>query len=210
MVASSSVKWAYYDNTADLLSESDLPPQDNGDAIMLISSTPGEGQSSTENKSDLCLVGYYLAYRPTSSASTQKSYNLYRYFKSSNSTWISPTETMAGASIVTQGLLGFIQTGSTDLSKLLYDPPSPIDGVLAHNVINFEVKAYDKDLNDFFITAGPMYDEKPDIIEISMTVFNQETAQKFATSTDWHVDPSNPTPLQAANAHTFHLRVPIK
>jgi len=68
MVVSNSVKWSFHEDTSNLFNEPDLPPQANGDAIVFLSSTPRQGQNQNESKSDLCLVGYYLAYRQTSTS----------------------------------------------------------------------------------------------------------------------------------------------
>lgn len=209
MVVSSSVTWSFYENTEDFISEADLPPAANGDALLFLTSTPRQGQNRDESKSDLCLVGYYLAYRQTNSGQTNNSYNLYRYFRSSDTTWTPPSQSMISGGSITQGLLAFIQTGSTNLNTLLYSPPGVSDDVLAHNVINFQITAYDDDLNPIS-GLSTLNTQKPEIIEISMTVFNQETAQKFNTPSDWYYDESATTALQSANAHTFHLRVPVQ
>ncbi|MEM1158060.1 MAG: prepilin-type N-terminal cleavage/methylation domain-containing protein [Verrucomicrobiota bacterium] len=205
MVASSTVKWSFHEDTSTLFNEPDLPPQANGDAIVFLTSTPAEGQNENENKSDLCLVGYYLAYRQTSASQPNKSYNLYRYFLSSDPTWAAP----GSAATPTSGLLAFIQSGSTNLSTLVYSPPGINDGVLAQNVINFDIQAYDQNLQPL-TGLTTLNTVKPDVVEISMTLFNQETAQRFSTPADWYYDEATSTTLQAANARTFHLRVPVK
>lgn len=210
MVTSTSVKWSHHEDTSTLFSETDLPPGAHGDAVLFLSSVPRAGQNLNDSKSDLCLIGYYLAYRQTNSSLKNKSYNLYRYFQSSDTTWTAPSQSMTSGNPITQGLLAFIQDGSTNLNTLLYTPPSASDGILAHNVINFEIKAYDEDFNNFFAVPQPLYDEKPDIIEISMTIFNQETAQKFSSASDWHYVEATGSRLQLSNAHTFHLRIPVK
>ncbi|MEM6885618.1 MAG: type II secretion system protein [Verrucomicrobiota bacterium] len=205
MVVSSSVKWSFHEDTSTLFSEPDLPPQAHGDAIVFLTSTPLAGQNEDESKSDLCLVGYYLAYRQTSRSQPKKSYNLYRYFRSSDPTWAAS----GSGATATQGLLAFIQSGSNNLNTLLYTPPTDSDGILAHNVINFEVQAYDQFLQPYTGLTS-LNTDKPEIIEISMTLFNQETAQKFTTAADWYYDGTNNNALQAANAHTFSIRVPVK
>lgn len=184
------------------------PPAANGDTLFFISRQPMEAQESG-SLSDLCAVGYYLNYtnNPGVGAPAQ-SYKLYRYFHSSNPTWVS------GAS----GLQPFLvqRSASANLTaaqvlaagQTLFAAANPVSGdeILARNVINLFIRAYNAAGAEMTAGVNGPLAEKPAFFEISLRALNQDTAAKLNSQADWI---NNSHPLVVQNQREFRVRVAV-
>jgi GxxExxY protein len=150
------------------------------DAIFFITALPPKAQDSASNKSDLCEVGYYLAWSSTSVLASDKnrSQNLHRFFRSSDTTF----------------------EGLKDNAELFQsDVPVGGEEVLAKNITGFNVTAYSKDpdnpgaLKKFDQTKTP----SPDVLEITLSAISNDAAKRFVvpdneaeTKSNWkNIDP---------------------
>lgn len=157
--------------------------------IFFIAALPAAAQDVGKNKSDLCEVGYFVTYNSTSllGADTNRSMNLYRYFRSSDDTFTS----LGNNQIVSNA----ISTGSTG------------EEVLAKNVTDFKIEAYTVSTNTpptiqpFTQTATT---PTPDILEITLSAISNEAAKRFVAQADWS-DTNSITYKE--NVRTFTKRV---
>jgi hypothetical protein len=150
-----------------------------------------------DSLSDVCTVGYFLAYNnksPVAGATGRQSYNLYRYFVESNETF---TNLQSNSS---QALTKSFETNHFE--------------ILARNVISFQA--------NYFITnasgtltpwtqsaSTPM----PGLVEITLTALNNERALRFDprnSASQWDTFATNTNSgdyLQ--NTKTFTTRIPL-
>ncbi|MBW8863809.1 MAG: prepilin-type N-terminal cleavage/methylation domain-containing protein [Verrucomicrobia bacterium] len=130
----------------------------------------GKDKANVDNKSDLCTVGYYLGYDKTSlTGKGTASYNLYRYFRSSNDTFTA----LQNADDILNGV-------STDTST------NGNSEVLAKNITGFKVVPYEIPTATI---ANPSptpteFTKKaenplPDMLEITVTAVNNDVAKRF-------------------------------
>lgn len=207
LVISTDLPLVHYDNPKsvppDLYTGGPTPPAAHGDFILFISSQSPEAQGNA--KSDLCAVGYYLAYWRAqggsgAAANNHASFNLHRYFYNSDNTWQNPAS--AGIGIfpkLTQpgGILFAAAQGS-----------AIGDEVIARNITNFSCVPYDADNNPITAVGGQIT-ERPNHFRISLTAFNFDTAQKFNAQEDWYYDEASATPLERQNAQVFSMKVAL-
>ncbi len=188
-------------------------PEDVGSALFFLTALPASAQDPTANKSDLCAVGYFVAFaKASASADAKSSYNLYRYFVSSDDTF---------ANIINDRPLPFFGTGSSPTSA-----PSIASAsikqveIVARNITKFEIKSYTlvanaagdfSELEEFkqsseFPNAAPgSTNPVPDVIDITLVAVNQDTADRWeGEKSDWE-DVNSITYEQ--NARTFTARV---
>ena len=151
-----------------------------------------------DSLSDVCTVGYFLAYNnksPVAGATGRQSYNLYRYFVESNETF----EKLTGAS------------GPTGVLDLDSDFPPEI---LARNVVSFNATYSVTNASGGFTpwtqsVTTPM----PHVVEIQITAVNNERTMRFgarSASSEWDdfsSDKSAPDYLK--NTKTFTTRIPL-
>lgn len=221
MVVDENIPWVFYNNPQAIEPDygniaAQAPPQAHGDTLFFISRQSSEAQKSG-SLSDLCAVGYYLHYSPdlsvteAGSGRVRSTYKLHRYFQSSNEAW-----ERSG-----RGLLPFLQARAAAIStpcdvllrssQLLFFPANPVaeDEVLARNVINLFIRAYDAD-NNLLPSDGPLA-TRPAYFEISLLALNNDTASRLVQQADWHA-PANVndrSPLLRENAREFRLRVEV-
>ena len=158
----------------------------SGSAVFFLSALPANAQEEAQNKSDVCQIGYFLAFDKTSS-STNKSLNLYRYFRSSDPTF----------------------AALTNIPSALYKTPPPKPGeeeteLLARNVTRMIIRAYtwaNGGLQSFDSAATPV----PDLVEISVSSINQETAKRLDNNLGSWANTNSPV-IKAA-AQTFSTKV---
>lgn len=161
------------------------------DSIWFTSLIPPKLQHSGKNKSDLCALGYYLAWTPNPGAGGGSSYKLYRHFRSSDDTFAA------------------IQAGQ----PLYQDIKASVDNnndILARNITSLKIRPFEITSNGTLalITPvshlGPPQNVRPRLIEIEIRAINAETAAKLASKTDWE----NPNhPLIKQNEQVFTTRV---
>jgi len=229
LLLTENLPMVYFDNPTTAQNQGlfvgNPPTQAHGDFIMFLSSQAPEVLGS--GQSEVCAVGYYLAYWRTSSGSGQNainnaSFQLHRYFFDSDETW---NNSGAGASTAS-GLFPFLQSNPNPVNGSFSGYPfAPATGtpngddVIARNVINFECRPYDEDNNPIIPsnpTAGYLYLDQndPAIEEISyfrvaLTAFNFDTAQKLSSPDDWYMDPVDPNLLQSQAAQIFTTKIAV-
>ncbi len=154
-----------------------------GDNVFFLTALPANAQA-TGSKSDICEVGYFLSLDRTP-ASTNRTLNLYRYFKSSDQTY---------TNLKNSSVFGGIVTGATG------------EEILARNIVGMSITPVSTNATGQWSTGytpstiAPL----PQIVEISLTAINQDLAKKLQSSADW----SNTNSLLMKQAtQTFTTRV---
>jgi len=172
----------------------------SGGALFALSALPAKAQESGANKSDVCQVGYFLAYNRTTASATP-SLNLYRYFRSSDATF---------ASLTTNTLFQNPTVGASG------------EELLARNVTRFTIRPLDLVVstatngtnlttNTSFIPFAPSAANRlPNIVEVSITAVNQDAAKKLGSQADWTATNGPPySNIIAPVQQTFTTRVRI-
>ena len=173
----------------------------NSDKIFFISSVSRDGQDAARSKSDLCSIGYYVAYtNPTDAQSSigTGAYNLHRYFKSSDETWADNPATPV------TGLLPVL----TNTASFLYQPATATrngDEIIARNVVDFHIKPY---RTDFTSTSSWPINEKPAFFDICLRACNYDTARKLQSAQDW-TNTAMLATVKTQNIQIFRTRVGV-
>ncbi|MFZ4776237.1 MAG: GxxExxY protein [Terrimicrobiaceae bacterium] len=162
-----------------------LANTNNGGAVFFLSALPAKAQDSARNKSDVCQVGYFLAMNRTS-ASTNQTLNLYRYFRSSDATFTD-------------------LTGNT----LFMNPVMGDSGeeLLARNVVGLSIRAFTQTNNSLVDFSASTNTPLPDLLELSISAVNQETAKKLDSTIDSWTNTSSP--LLQPVVQTFTTRIKL-
>lgn len=166
----------------------------NRGALFALVGLPPTAQEGGKNKSDLCQVGYFLAFARTAMSTNlpggQPSLNLYRYFLSSDPTF----------ERLTNGAAPFFPTVTPDGANV---------ELLARNIREFRVTPLVYSNNAYSTNFVPTTNKPvPDALEIAITAVNQEAARRFPNRADW-VSPSPPAALtQAEQRFTTRVRLP--
>jgi GxxExxY protein len=146
----------------------------NASAIFFHAAMPANAQDPDANKSDVCQVGYFIAFDRTAMSTNlpgfEKTMNLYRYFLSSNPTFTNLIDT----NMSDYPFTGNITATDGDVE------------LLARNVRQFRITPYvytNNTLTTNFTqsTNTPV----PDLLEIQVTAVNQEAARKFPDKASW-------------------------
>ena len=169
----------------------------NSTNVAFLATLPLSSQE-TNSLSDVCTVGYFLAYdnkSPVSGITGRQSYNLYRYFVESNETFAKLSDSSGPADV------------------LDFDPSRQPE-ILARNVVGFKAT--------YFITNGPgsfttwtqsAATPMPDIVEIQLTAVNNERTMRFGArgaSGEWDAFSGNTnSPDYLKNTKTFTTRINI-
>ena len=175
----------------------DISSYPNSTNVAFLATLPLSSQE-TNSLSDVCTVGYFLAYdnkSPVSGITGRQSYNLYRYFVESNETFAKLSDSSGPADV------------------LDFDPSRPPE-ILARNVVGFNAT--------YFITNGPgsfttwtqsAATPMPDIVEIQLTAVNNERTMRFGArgaSGEWDAFSGNTnSPDYLKNTKTFTTRINI-
>jgi GxxExxY protein len=175
----------------------DISSYPNSTNVAFLATFPLSSQE-TNSLSDVCTVGYFLAYdnkSPVSGITGRQSYNLYRYFVESNETFAKLSDSSGPADV------------------LDFDPSRPPE-ILARNVVGFNAT--------YFITNGPgsfttwtqsAATPMPDIVEIQLTAVNNERTMRFGArgaSGEWDAFSGNTnSPDYLKNTKTFTTRINI-
>jgi len=169
----------------------------SANSLFFVSALSAEAQDNTKNKSDLCALGYFMDYARTAPKELHESYNLYRFIASSDPTFIK------------------LQQGKPPFTNVSADTEPDTSGqgseLLARNIAKFTIQATMIPLDTDGKSKPPEKFQQsaqnpiPDYLDISLTAFNEETANHFGSQkADWHQE-TNPT--YQANARTFTTRV---
>jgi GxxExxY protein len=173
----------------NLPNESRLVSDTNqGAALFFLTALPSKAQESGSNKSDVCQVGYFMAFGKSSSASNSpiNTMNIYRYILSSDPTFARLTNT----------------SGSlfpNDLTTLHRNVE-----LLARNVTRFTAKAYTLTNNSLVTFSASANTPLPDIVELSVAAINQDAAKKLPSLSEWT---NSTNPVIRPVEQTFTTRV---
>lgn len=155
-----------------------LPPPANGDTLFFTTLLPLNAQTDV-SRSNLCLVGYYLAYISESTQpGAKRSYNLYRHLSNSNDTFTA--------------LENFYTTNNPPMIATFPRPPAGFNGdeVLARNVINFKVTLFKKNPATGAVEkfTGPDWvnTDRPAMVTIEFDALNYSTASLLESAADWY------------------------
>lgn len=157
------------------------PPAELGDTFFFLATLPGRAQEPSGNRSDLCMVGYYLSW--SAAGPVGVGYNLYRFLRSSDETvdaLVGGGEALVTASVTADDLLG-------------------------SNIRSFKVALY-RDENGGLVEVDPWpVHETPALVEVRLTALNHNTARRIRNlgPEGWH-----DLPTHAANVEReFRLRI---
>jgi type II secretory pathway pseudopilin PulG len=162
--------------------------------IGFLAALPISSQDTTSSKSDICAVGYFVAYdnkSPVAGDNGRQSYNLYRYFVESNETF----------------------------DKLKNNPKNILDidpnrlEILAHNVMSFNATYFKTDGTNFSEWNRPPATNMPDLVEIKITSVNNERTMRFKArdaDAEWKDFAANTnSPDYLKNTKTFTTRIKL-
>jgi type II secretory pathway pseudopilin PulG len=154
-----------------------------GGNVFFLASLPPSAQD-TNSKSDVCEVGYFLALDRTP-ASTNRTLNLYRYFRNSNTTF---------SNLANANLFANIATGATG------------EELLARNVVGMRITPVSANANEWTDFAPSSNAPLPVLIEITLTAIGQEAAKKLEDSAGW-TDTNSRVMKQAAQTLTTRINM---
>ena len=155
----------------------------HGSNVFFLASLPSSAQDP-DSKSDVCEVGYFLALDRTP-ASTNRTLNLYRYFRSSNQTF---------SNLASETLFANIATGAAG------------EELLARNVVGLRITPVGANTGEWTGFAPSSNAPLPAVIEITLTAIGQETAKKLEDSADW-TNTNSLLMKQAAQTLTTRINV---
>ena len=135
-----------------------------GAALFFLTALPAKAQDSASNKSDVCQVGYFMAFGKSSSASNSpvNTMNIYRYILSSDPAF---------------QLLTNSPVFPADLFTL-----DPRVELLARNVTRFTARAYTLTNNSLSAFSASPSTPLPDLVEISISAISQEAGKKLGNA----------------------------
>ena len=164
--------------------------------LTFLAALPISSQDTTSSKSDICVVGYFVAYdnkSPVAGNNGRQSYNLYRYFVESNETFAKLTDA----------------SGPTDVLDFDADFPPEI---LARNIVGFNATYSVTNGSGGFEswTQNATY-PMPQVVEITITAVNNERTMRFgarSASSEWDTFSANTnSPDYLKNTKTFTTRI---
>ncbi|CAN5593608.1 hypothetical protein BH09VER1_BH09VER1_41340 [soil metagenome] len=160
-------------------------------AIFFLAAEPQNSQSSG-NKSDVCLVGYFLAYGNTSMIPgplATSSMNLYRYFLASDAAFAK---------------LNNSTNAPFDSGLTTSDPNVEL---LARNIKSFKVTGLDGNSVPYTVTGtAPL----PSIVNIEMVALNKDAAKILTSKDAWTNTPPALTNVVLQNSQTFSTRTRLQ
>jgi type II secretory pathway pseudopilin PulG len=163
--------------------------------LTFLAALPISSQDTTSSKSDICAVGYFVAYdnkSPVAGNNGRQSYNLYRYFVESNETFANLTANPTTA-----------LTASLDTDHF---------EILARNVVGFNATYSVTNASGGFDpwTQSATY-PMPQVVEIKVTAVNNERTMRFGArgaSGEWDTFSANTNaPDYLKNTKTFTTRI---
>lgn len=171
-----------------------------GDALFFVTSLPEDSQDPTGNKSDLCAVGYFVAFGKSSgNIAAKNSYNLYRYFISSDDTF---------DNIQKGQTTPFFKGDDAKVSATTKEVE-----IVARNITKFDIQAYtlvktpNGDFGDLVEFDQSSLTPMPNVLDITLVAVNQDTADGWQGAKNLWEDTSSAT--YKNNARTFKTRIYI-
>jgi type II secretory pathway component PulJ len=152
-----------------------------GSNVFFLASLPLSAQEAG-SRSDVCEVGYFLALDRTS-ASTNQTLNLYRYFRSSNHTFSNMSSLFTN---VTTGAAG--------------------EELLARNVVGMKITPFSANAGGWTTFAPSADTPLPEVIEITLLAIGQDTAKRIEDSASW-TDTNSSLMRQAVQTFTTRINV---
>jgi len=173
----------------------------NRDAVFFLAALPPSAQKGGENSSDICAVGYFLAFA-ASGGGGSPTMNLYRYLLSSDETfealkdsngWPLPSRLADNPGAVLK-----------DIS-----PASAHVDLLARNIREFRVEPVTYARQNPDGTYMPVF--SPDKVEITIVAASRETAEKFPDKSDWIEKHRDRCPCALCRTEqTFTTSIPLR
>jgi prepilin-type N-terminal cleavage/methylation domain-containing protein len=154
-----------------------------GSNVFFLASLPTSAQEA-DSKSDVCEVGYFLALDRTP-ASTNRTLNLYRYFRSSNRTF----SNMAASSLFTN-----VTTGAAG------------EELLARNIVSMRIIPVSANASNWTAFAPSANAPLPEVIEITLFAIGQDAARKLEDFGSW-TDTNSAVMRQAIQTFTTRIHV---
>jgi prepilin-type N-terminal cleavage/methylation domain-containing protein len=154
-----------------------------GSNVFFLASLPPSAQIA-DSKSDVCEVGFFLALDRTS-ASTNRTLNLYRYFRSSDETF----SNMTSSSLFTN-----IATGATG------------EELLARNVVVLKITPVRANGGDWVAFVPTAEAPLPEVVEITLVTIGQEAAKRLEDLDRW-TDTNFLLMKQAVQSFTIRVNV---
>jgi prepilin-type N-terminal cleavage/methylation domain-containing protein len=154
-----------------------------GSNVFFLASLPTAAQEP-DSRSDVCEIGYFLALDRTP-ASTNRTLNLYRYFRSSNQTF----SNMAASSLFTN-----VTTGAAG------------EELLARNVVGMKITPVSATAGNWTTFAPTASAPLPEVVEITLLAIGQDAAKRVADSGGW-TDTNSPLMRQAIQTFTTRINV---
>ena len=133
-----------------------------GSNVFFLASLPPSAQEAG-SKSDVCEVGFFLALDRTA-ASTNRTLNLYRYFRSSNQTF---------SNMISGSLFTNISTGAAG------------EELLARNVVGMKIAPVSSSGGDWIPFVPRPEAPLPEMIEITLVTIGHDVAQKLEDLDRW-------------------------
>lgn len=171
-----------------------VPADSSNSPIFFMTSIPKKAQPSSDNKSDLCAVGYFLRFNKQNvglsgtdpNVLTKESFNLYRVVRGSKETFAN------------------LASGASPFKDLASDPQSEI---LARNICKLEFLYYQTNsvggLEDWIPSDARPF---PQMVEIKIGSISDEVAKRLDGSDEnWKTN----NPLILKNMRTFVSRIQI-
>jgi prepilin-type N-terminal cleavage/methylation domain-containing protein len=163
--------------------------------IGFLAALPISSQDTTSSKSDVCTVGYFLAYGDKSLVAGnngRQSYNLYRYFVESNQTFTN------------------LSNPSTALTEKFNQDHFEI---LARNVVDFQTAYFVTNSSGLTNWTQSAASPMPQVVEIKVTAVNNERTMRFGArnaQSEWTTFSANTNaPDYLKNTKTFTTRIPL-
>ena len=154
-----------------------------GSNVFFLASLPPSAQEAG-SKSDVCEIGFFLALDRTA-ASTNRTLNLYRYFRSSNQTF---------SNVISGSLFTNIATGATG------------EELLARNVIRMKFAPVSSSGGDWIPFVPRPEAPLPDMIEITLVAVGHDVGQKLEDFDRWR-DTNFPSMRRAVQSFTTRVNV---
>ena len=163
--------------------ESGAAGTNHGSNVFFLASLPMSAQE-TGSRSDVCEVGYFLALDRTA-ASTNRTLNLYRYFRSSNHTF---------SNLTTSSLFTNVTTGVTG------------EEVLARNVVGMKITPVSANAGTWTAFTPTAAAPLPEVVEITLLAIGQDVAKRIEESDGWS-DTNSLLMRQAIQTFTSRINV---
>jgi len=166
--------------------------------LFFLAAIPSKAQDAG-NKSDVCEVGYFLAWGRTSAvsgsglntnnASMQETLNLYRYFRSSDATFSN-----------------LVSTNALDAS--IVNITGQESELLARNVRSMKVTPLQQTNGAFVPFAASTSQPVPDLVEIEIRTLSQDAARRFTNKAAWMSGTAPAGLTNAEQSFTTRVRIP--